>query len=60
MLSMPPAAMTFLWPSCMLCAANIIVFMPLAHTLLIVVASVESFSPAFNATWRAGDCPTPA
>lgn len=42
MLSIPPATMMPLWPSWMFWVASIIAFMPLAQTLLIVVASVVS------------------
>jgi hypothetical protein len=42
MLSIPPATITPLCPSWMLWLANMIDFMPLAQTLLMVVASVES------------------
>lgn len=55
MLSMPPAATTSLYPEKMLWAANMIDFMPLAQTLLMVVASDLCFMPDARATWRAGD-----
>jgi hypothetical protein len=42
MLSIPPATITPLCPSWMLWLASMIDFMPLAQTLLMVVASVES------------------
>lgn len=42
MLSIPPATMMPLWPSWMFWVASIIAFMPLAQTLLMVVASVVS------------------
>lgn len=42
MLSIPPATMMPLWPSWMFWVASIIAFIPLAQTLLMVVASVVS------------------
>lgn len=42
MLSIPPATMTPLWPSWMFWAASIMAFIPLAQTLLMVVASAVS------------------
>ena len=60
MLSIPPAATTDLSPSLMDWAASMTDFMPLAQTLLMVVASDVSLMPAPRATWRAGDWPTPA
>lgn len=42
MLSIPPATIKPLCPSWMLCDAIMMDFIPEAHTLLIVVASVES------------------
>ena len=49
-LSIPPAATTLLYPEEMLCAASMMDFIPLAQTLLIVVASEEVLMPAPNAT----------
>ncbi len=60
MLSIPPAATTLLSPIWMLCAARMTDFIPLAQTLLIVVASELLLRPALSAAWRAGDWPTPA
>ena len=60
MLSIPPAATTELSPSLMLWAASMTDFIPLAQTLLMVVASEVDFKPEARATWRAGDWPTPA
>ena len=50
MLSIPPAATTDRSPSLMLCAARMMDFKPLAHTLLIVVASELVWRPAASAT----------
>ena len=45
MLSIPPAIIKDRSPSDKLCAANTTAFIPEAHTLLIVVASVEVGKP---------------
>lgn len=50
MLSIPPATMTPLWPSWMFWAASIIAFIPLAQTLLMVVASEVSGILSFFAS----------
>lgn len=50
MLSIPPASMTWRSPKRRDWAANIIVFIPEAQTLLIVVASVLSGQPAPKTT----------
>src|ERR1700722_10597088 len=60
MLSIPPATTTVLSPDRILWAAIMIDFIPLAQTLLTVVASELVFIPAPRATCRAGDWPTPA
>jgi len=44
-LSIPPATIIDRSPSDKFCAANITAFIPEAHTLLIVVASVEDGNP---------------
>lgn len=50
MLSIPPATMTPLWPSWMFWAASIMAFIPLAQTLLMVVASEVSGILSFFAS----------
>lgn len=47
---MPPATMISLSPDAMACAATMMAFIPLAHTLLMVVASDAVDKPAPRAT----------
>ena len=47
-------------PKAMLCAAIMTVFMPEAHTLLMVVQGVARERPAPMTAWRVGACPAPA
>ena len=48
------------WPHMIPCAASIILFIPLAQTLLTVVHGVLLLRPAPRAAWRAGAWPSPA
>jgi hypothetical protein len=58
--SMPPATIMFLSPDEIMRLASITDFIPLAHTLLIVVQMVSAFIPDPNATCLAGAYPDPA
>ena len=49
----------YLWPTASWVAASVIAFMPLAHTLFIVVLATEFGRPAPRAACLAGACPTP-
>ena len=60
MFSMPPATTISASPARISAAASMIAFRPEPQTRLMVVALVESASPAFRAAWRAGAWPTPA
>ena len=61
MLSKPPATIALPCPPhCNACDAIMTLFIPEAHTLLIVVHTVPSDSPAPNIACRAGACPCPA
>jgi hypothetical protein len=57
---MPPATITSASPARIAAAPSITDFMPLPHTLLMVVALTASGSPARSPAWRAGAWPAPA
>ena len=60
MFSIPPATTTSASPNAIVCAANIIDFIPEAQTLLTVVQGTVFGIPAYIAACLAGACPKPA
>ena len=60
MLSIPPVTTRSDRPNCICCAPKAVAFMPEAHTLFTVTASVSYGMPANTAACRAGAWPTPA
>jgi len=60
MLSMPPATTISASPVWIACAASITAFSPDPQTLLTVIHSTDTGSPALMEACRAGACPSPA